>query len=612
MTTTHAAPALQEATPTDDQILEVFAEFRRPNEEQCGMTINAVQIVAAVRALLSNLRAPLAEEARRTVLEEVNLDPAFPNYVLSSVQFHELWERAGQSCNPNSSKLQNVRWQVGKFSALVAKEARATVPGEARLDGVVDSVLNAVLDVQATLKARQVRMAGQLNPAQLADICDELNRLGMIAHTAMYQNARDMSNIMEDLADRLLALAGSASAPSPGVAAGAVAWFDPKGDHIYNDGITPRGNKPLRNTSESDHAVPQTVALVQASAQARDSVGQGPLVDVEPVMEAIRSAGLRDHPTNIERKRVDAILAAVAPVLRNLRAPIENKRVTVSAVSALAAKWEAWVARDLEEGGPENSPAMPVENAARQLRAALASAPAKPTRAPADDWRVLAIAECLEKEWDDMTADLAKDNARLLVGYMISYAAEAAHIGTAQAGKPVHPVVQAMGGLPGASSEQHESANAHQQAYLKPVATVMCCGQRDETGRYFLDAICPEGDCNIRAGDLLYSGPPHAVSEAVRDVLLERARQINGEGFGVARDDAYVSGELAQAAACYAASSHSRDISYMSHLWPWASEWWKPGTTREDLLKSGALILAEIERIDRARAAQSTQQRKEG
>lgn len=153
---------------------------------------------------------------------------------------------------------------------------------------------------------------------------------------------------------------------------------------------------------------------------------------------------------------------------------------------------------------------------------------------------------------------------------------------------------------------------APQAVASRPVATVMSCGQSDESGRYFLDAICPEGDCNIRAGDLLYSGPPHAVSEAVRDVLLERARQINGEGFGVARDDAYVSGELAQAAACYAASSHSRDISFMSHLWPWASEWWKPGTTREDLLKSGALILAEIERIDRARAAQSTQQRKEG
>lgn len=40
------------------------------------------------------------------------------------------------------------------------------------------------------------------------DLRDELNRLGMTAHAAMNQDARDQRNILEDLADRLLALGG--------------------------------------------------------------------------------------------------------------------------------------------------------------------------------------------------------------------------------------------------------------------------------------------------------------------------------------------------------------------------------------------------------------------
>ncbi|MFY3148471.1 hypothetical protein ACOTF6_09340 [Achromobacter xylosoxidans] len=46
----------------------------------------------------------------------------------------------------------------------------------------------------------------------------------------------------------------------------------------------------------------------------------------EEILGAIRSAGYRDHPTNIERKRVDAILSAVEPLLSKLRAPVSDIR----------------------------------------------------------------------------------------------------------------------------------------------------------------------------------------------------------------------------------------------------------------------------------------------
>lgn len=37
-------------------------------------------------------------------------------------------------------------------------------------------------------------------------------------------------------------------------------------------------------------------------------------------------------------------------------------------------------------------------------------------------------------------------------------------------------------------------------------------------------------------------------------------------------------------------------------VWPWDESWWKPTNRRRDLVKAGALILAEIERLDRAEA----------
>jgi len=43
------------------------------------------------------------------------------------------------------------------------------------------------------------------------------------------------------------------------------------------------------------------------------------------------------------------------------------------------------------------------------------------------------------------------------------------------------------------------------------------------------------------------------------------------------------------------------DLSPISwRTWPWAEKWWKPKNERRDLVKAAALILAEIERLDRA------------
>ncbi|MDT8998379.1 hypothetical protein RQP53_03705 [Paucibacter sp. APW11] len=95
-------------------------------------------------------------------------------------------------------------------------------------------------------------------------------------------------------------------------------------------------------------------------------------------------------------------------------------------------------------------------------------------------------------------------------------------------------------------------------------------------------------------------------TQAALDVLAERQRQIDAEGWAPERDDAYTDDELAKAAAAYAMCSVTTDRGHLAlSLWPWDHEWFKPSGSRRNLIKAGALILAEIERLDRAQLKQA-------
>jgi hypothetical protein len=97
----------------------------------------------------------------------------------------------------------------------------------------------------------------------------------------------------------------------------------------------------------------------------------------------------------------------------------------------------------------------------------------------------------------------------------------------------------------------------------------------------------------------LAAGP--LVPPAARDVFAERRRQVDQEGWTSTHDDKYRHCELARAAATYALCSDPEQLMLCgARTWPWRLDWWKRSTYRRDLIKSGALILAEIERLDRA------------
>ncbi len=102
---------------------------------------------------------------------------------------------------------------------------------------------------------------------------------------------------------------------------------------------------------------------------------------------------------------------------------------------------------------------------------------------------------------------------------------------------------------------------------------------------------------------------PRKLSTAACDVLSERLRQEEVEGYTSERDNQYTLGQLADAASTYAfwARTWSLPHAECTHaptMWPWAPETWKPQSQRQMLIKAGALILAEIERLDRQQAGE--------
>ena len=95
-------------------------------------------------------------------------------------------------------------------------------------------------------------------------------------------------------------------------------------------------------------------------------------------------------------------------------------------------------------------------------------------------------------------------------------------------------------------------------------------------------------------------------------ISAERNRQINTEGWSPEHDSTHRRGELAMAAACYllheTGNVYFHPAGGMSPMaWPWQSALWKPKDRVRDLVKAGALIAAEIDRLkgaqDSAQAA---------
>lgn len=85
------------------------------------------------------------------------------------------------------------------------------------------------------------------------------------------------------------------------------------------------------------------------------------------------------------------------------------------------------------------------------------------------------------------------------------------------------------------------------------------------------------------------------------EIANERQRQIKKEGWSIKHDNKHKNGELSIAAACYALSAAGWKRTTIWEIWPaaWGLDWLKPKSSRRDLIRAAALIVAEIERLDR-------------
>jgi hypothetical protein len=99
----------------------------------------------------------------------------------------------------------------------------------------------------------------------------------------------------------------------------------------------------------------------------------------------------------------------------------------------------------------------------------------------------------------------------------------------------------------------------------------------------------------------------------------ERQRQIDKEGWTPEHDDSNRSGNMALAGACYACNAATMTqtatpemmetypkFSIQGFRWPFDRKWWKPKSPVEDLVRAGALIAAEIDRLQRKEARKNS------
>ncbi|WP_226019745.1 hypothetical protein [Novosphingobium sp. FKTRR1] len=101
-------------------------------------------------------------------------------------------------------------------------------------------------------------------------------------------------------------------------------------------------------------------------------------------------------------------------------------------------------------------------------------------------------------------------------------------------------------------------------------------------------------------------------SHILAEIGDERVRQVLAEGYDLRHDDSHIHGELARHAAVLAIYAGLPELDrnhavnfgpmhYGAHtIWPWVDYEFRLTKPRRDLVKAAALIVAEIERLDRA------------
>ena len=156
-----------------------------------------------------------------------------------------------------------------------------------------------------------------------------------------------------------------------------------------------------------------------------------------------------------------------------------------------------------------------------------------------------------------------------------------------------------------------------------PFKTVVVCdvGDRlkmlpslsDEQLLFVAEHKGPQFQKSVReaAARLLRGRRGKCTLNGIQLIAAERTRQIEDEKWTPEHDDKHRKNQLALAASSYIAAVTDPDewagergeLPGPCHDWPWTKKWWKPSDDPiRNLVKAGALIAAEIDRLQRAQA----------
>ena len=108
---------------------------------------------------------------------------------------------------------------------------------------------------------------------------------------------------------------------------------------------------------------------------------------------------------------------------------------------------------------------------------------------------------------------------------------------------------------------------------------------------------------DLQCSTVELSGPKVRVLTPLEMIAAERKRQIEKEGYSPEHDDKHEHGEIARGAAAYLLAGSTNRLA--QEIWPWPDgDGFKPtpADRMRELTKAGAMLVAEMERLQRAGA----------
>jgi hypothetical protein len=110
--------------------------------------------------------------------------------------------------------------------------------------------------------------------------------------------------------------------------------------------------------------------------------------------------------------------------------------------------------------------------------------------------------------------------------------------------------------------------------------------------------------CAFAAVEAVLTQRTDGATDGAALIAAERKRQIESEKWTAEHDDEHDAGQMVEAAVTYALEATydgpALKGTWFKKYWPWDDESFKPKNPPQDLIRAGALIAAEIDRLQRA------------